>query len=120
VSATPSGLPIVDVSINVEDTVRYYTRTVSSARAAIAVGLLMCIGCASHLAKVVKEDFEGPGYRGGPEEGRGSLRVVTFNIKFAKSIAGAIHLFATRTELRNADIVMLQEMDHRGDSGAHQ
>jgi endonuclease/exonuclease/phosphatase family metal-dependent hydrolase len=40
-----------------------------------------------------------------------SLRLVTFNIKFAQRIDEAITVLKTDHALRNADIVLLQEMD---------
>ena len=44
----------------------------------------------------------------------GNLRVVTFNIKFAKNIDGAIRMFRTVPNMMDADIVLLQEMDESG------
>jgi endonuclease/exonuclease/phosphatase family metal-dependent hydrolase len=43
-----------------------------------------------------------------------SLRVVSFNIKFAIDMDGAIKLFRSNPALRPADIVLLQEMDVPG------
>jgi endonuclease/exonuclease/phosphatase family metal-dependent hydrolase len=40
-----------------------------------------------------------------------SLRVVTFNVKYAEQTGRAIELLQTAPELRDADIVMLQEMN---------
>ena len=40
-----------------------------------------------------------------------SLQVVSFNIKFAVEIPGAIRLFRDDPAMRNADLVLLQEMD---------
>lgn len=45
----------------------------------------------------------------GPE-----LRVVSFNIKYAQGVEGAIHHLAHRPELRQPDVLLLQEMDHEG------
>lgn len=43
-----------------------------------------------------------------------SIRVVTFNVKFARHIDQAITLLRSTAALQNADIVMLQEMDEAG------
>ena len=43
-----------------------------------------------------------------------SLRLVTFNIKFAQRIDEAVVALTTERVLRNADIVLLQEMDASG------
>jgi endonuclease/exonuclease/phosphatase family metal-dependent hydrolase len=42
------------------------------------------------------------------------MRVVTFNIQFAKHIDEAIRLLETAPELRDADVIALQEMDALG------
>src|SRR6185436_18131400 len=63
---------------------------------------------------------EGPRYAGGPSpmsaappRGDGSLRVVTFNVEYAKRIPEAIA--ALRADgLRGADVIALQEMDAPG------
>ena len=44
----------------------------------------------------------------------GELRVVSFNVKFAKQIARAIQVLRTDDSLRSPDIVLLQEMDEAG------
>ncbi|MGH7724268.1 MAG: endonuclease/exonuclease/phosphatase family protein [Candidatus Eiseniibacteriota bacterium] len=59
----------------------------------------------------------GPRYAGccvAPPGAIDTLRVVTFNIKFAQEIDRAIRLFRDTPELRSPDIVFLQEMDERG------
>ena len=43
-----------------------------------------------------------------------SLRVVTFNIKFAKEIDKAIEVLRDTPELRSTDFIALQEMDDKG------
>lgn len=43
-----------------------------------------------------------------------TLRVVSFNVEFARQIDGAIALLTSETGLRGADIVLLQEMDASG------
>ena len=43
-----------------------------------------------------------------------TLRVVTYNVQWAKHIDRAIHVLQNREPLTNADIVLLQEMDPEG------
>ena len=45
-----------------------------------------------------------------------SIRVVTFNVKFARHIDQAITLLRSTAALQNADIITLQEMDEAGTS----
>ena len=42
------------------------------------------------------------------------IRIVSFNIAFARNIDGAIQLLSSDTALRRADVVLLQEMDAEG------
>ena len=42
------------------------------------------------------------------------IRVVSFNVAFARRITEAVELLKSDTELRRADIVLLQEMDPEG------
>ena len=46
--------------------------------------------------------------------GADTLRIVSFNIKFAVQIDSAIQLLRSDTALRSADVVLLQEMDEAG------
>jgi len=61
-------------------------------------------------------DPAGPRFAGccATEPGRSELRVVTFNIQYSVEIDGAIRLFKSTPELRDADFVLLQEMDEDG------
>jgi endonuclease/exonuclease/phosphatase family metal-dependent hydrolase len=43
-----------------------------------------------------------------------TLRIVSFNVKFAQQIDSAIRILRTDTALRAADVVLLQEMDEAG------
>jgi endonuclease/exonuclease/phosphatase family metal-dependent hydrolase len=68
---------------------------------------------------------EGPRFAGGsasaaaPPDGDGALRVVTFNVAYAKQIPAAIA--ALRAEpLRGADVIALQEMDAPGSAAIAQ
>src|SRR5205085_3521954 len=58
-------------------------------------------------------DVAGPRYAGGmPSRGpAGSLKLVTFNIKFALQPARAVELLRASPELRDPDVLLLQEMD---------
>lgn len=44
----------------------------------------------------------------------GTVRVVSWNIKFAQEIGHAVHTLGTVGELAGADILLLQEMDEHG------
>ena len=58
----------------------------------------------------------GPRYAGRYSRAAGgkALRMVTFNLKFAREVDRAIDLFRADPELRQADVVALQEMDAPG------
>lgn len=67
-------------------------------------------------------DLSGPRYAGGlvseetvdgfvSEQATGGLRLVTFNIKYARQIDRAIDLLRADGPLRQADVIALQEMD---------
>src|SRR5262245_110773 len=61
-------------------------------------------------------DRHGPRYTGSfvkaqPEPG---LKVVSFNIRYAREIDRAIDLLRTNASLRDADVIALQEMDRTG------
>jgi endonuclease/exonuclease/phosphatase family metal-dependent hydrolase len=63
-------------------------------------------------------DPQGPRYSGGMASGRGqpaeTLRLVSFNLEYADSVDAAIRLLTSHPDLRDADLVFLQEMDHPG------
>ena len=63
-------------------------------------------------------DPMGPVYTGryGPENtaAKETITVVSYNIKFAEKITEAIDDLSGMSELRDADILLLQEMDHEG------
>ena len=54
----------------------------------------------------------------GPTSGLGvpadALRVVSFNIRYSQNVAGAIEVLRAHQELRQPDVLLLQEMDLRG------
>ncbi len=49
-----------------------------------------------------------------PTEDASRLRVVTFNVKFARDVDGAIATLREQPALREADVILLQEMDASG------
>jgi endonuclease/exonuclease/phosphatase family metal-dependent hydrolase len=59
-------------------------------------------------------DTARPAAAAGANPGATVLRVVTFNIQFARNIDAAIRLLATEADLRGADLIALQEMDEEG------
>jgi endonuclease/exonuclease/phosphatase family metal-dependent hydrolase len=76
--------------------------------------VLLTAGCA---AAINYPDRSGPRYAGtfGTRvEDDDALRVVTFNIKYAREAAAAAHLLSTHPNLAGADAVALQEMDEAG------
>lgn len=80
-----------------------------------AFALCLIQGCANVTNFT---DPKGPGllvsYAPPRTQAPDSLRVVTFNIKFAREIDKAIEVLQTTPELRNADVIALQEMDNEG------
>jgi endonuclease/exonuclease/phosphatase family metal-dependent hydrolase len=64
-------------------------------------------------------DETGPRYAGGPPVSTAavpdtiSLKVVSFNVEFAHQIDSAITLLATDSVLRNASVILLQEMNEK-------
>jgi endonuclease/exonuclease/phosphatase family metal-dependent hydrolase len=63
-------------------------------------------------------DPAGPVYTGGyansPSEFSDTIKVVSYNIKLGQKLEQAIEEFSQLDELRNADIILLQEMDTEG------
>src|SRR5258707_14905928 len=91
--------------------------SVKSGAACVLLAAVSLAGCASVHNYL---EPEGPRYAGGPNpmsaappRADGSLRVVSFNIEYAKRIPEAIA--ALRADgLRGADVIALQEMDAPG------
>jgi endonuclease/exonuclease/phosphatase family metal-dependent hydrolase len=82
------------------------------------VALVLAIGCRTGYAY---QGASGPRYAGvHPGAATEScahpcaLRIVSFNIQFARDIDGAIALLASDSALRSADVILLQEMDAEG------
>lgn len=83
------------------------------------LAVLSAIAAAVYRAGHNYHDPLGPRHAGGPEgdaHGRhlaasGPLRIVSFNIEYAIAVDGAIGLLTTHDGLKEADVVLLQEMD---------
>ena len=80
-----------------------------------ALALCLIAGCANVTNFT---DPKGPGllvsYAPARSQAPDSFRVVTFNIKFAREIDKAIEVLQQTPELRNADVIAVQEMDNEG------
>jgi endonuclease/exonuclease/phosphatase family metal-dependent hydrolase len=75
--------------------------------------LLLCSSCARPVNFL---DPEGPRFEGRyapppPDSAPVEIRVVTFNLKYARRVERAIELLRDGDSLRGADIIALQEMD---------
>ena len=79
---------------------------------AMALGLIACSNTPNYL------DNDMPRYSGSysvsPPVDDGVLKIVSWNIKYARDIDGAIETFDSSPELQQADVVLLQEMDNEG------
>jgi endonuclease/exonuclease/phosphatase family metal-dependent hydrolase len=91
-----------------------------AARAFVVVAALVPAACMTTHNYL---DPAGPKYEGGfasermPEAAQvpgSSLLVVTFNIEYGRDIDGAVALLRSRAELRDPDILLLQEMSPAG------
>jgi endonuclease/exonuclease/phosphatase (EEP) superfamily protein YafD len=97
--------------------VRHHISSTGARGAAAALAAAVALGCAPmpNLLHPSSPRFEGHYATPGPRV-RGPaapLRVVSFNIRFAEEIDRAIAVLESDS-LRDADVVMLQEMDDRG------
>ncbi len=81
----------------------------------LGVGSALVVAC--HPA-VNYLDPEGPKFSGNFAPGNAvfsdTVKIVTFNIEFAEKIDQAILELSTVEELKNADVILLQEMDEQG------
>lgn len=91
----------------------------TAARLCVAlVALILAVGCRTGYDY---QSASGPRYAG-VHAGAGvescaqpcALRIVSFNIQFARDIDGAITLLGSDSALRSADVILLQEMDAEG------
>jgi endonuclease/exonuclease/phosphatase family metal-dependent hydrolase len=83
-----------------------------------AVALLIVVGCRTGIDY---PSATGPRHAGAPPHAAMSsraqpdtLRIVSFNIEFARRIDAAIALLTSEPALRHADVILLQEMDAAG------
>ena len=88
------------------------------ARHAIAAVLMLAAAAACRTGRNYPSP-DGPRYAGDPlarvDAGRGdTLRIVSFNIEYARQVDSAAVLLAKDAALRDADIILLQEMDAPG------
>lgn len=86
--------------------------------ALVALLLLLVAGCRTGRDY---PEATGPRYAGGPTTASAdtvappdTLRIVSFNVEYARDIDGAIALFGAEPALRAAHVVLLQEMDASG------
>src|SRR5688500_193748 len=83
----------------------------SRAAAVVSFLALACAACATGTSYA---DPSGPRYAGGIAPApppRDTLTLVTFNVAFADSVDAAIRLLTSHPDLRDAELVFLQEMD---------
>jgi endonuclease/exonuclease/phosphatase family metal-dependent hydrolase len=87
-------------------------------RLAFLLAALAAAGCAKARNY---DDPAGPIYQGGGGEpapvaagGLSTIRVVTFNVKFARHVDRAVELLRRSGPLRHPDVLVLQEMDEPG------
>jgi endonuclease/exonuclease/phosphatase family metal-dependent hydrolase len=85
-------------------------------RLATALPLLLVLAGAACAPIRNYTDHAGPRYAGGTPRPSSphTLRLVTFNIRFAREIRGAIELLRANPQLKDADVIALQEMDSAG------
>ena len=81
-----------------------------------AAAVALCVALASCGVGRNYLDVEGPRYSGQPADSASvsvpdTLRIVSFNIEFAMDVDSAIAVLTNERELRDAHIVLLQEMD---------
>lgn len=83
--------------------------------AALLSATALCVACRAPLNYLAPD---GPRYAGPPAapppDTSGPLRLVTFNLRFARQLDSAIALLESEPSLREADLILLQEMDARG------
>jgi endonuclease/exonuclease/phosphatase family metal-dependent hydrolase len=82
----------------------------------LLTGAVFCVACHTPLNYL---GTPGPRYVGEPAArpaagAAGPLRIVTFNVKYARRVDSAIVVLESEPSLRDADLIMLQEMDAPG------
>jgi endonuclease/exonuclease/phosphatase family metal-dependent hydrolase len=89
----------------------------SQRRFLVLAGTLLLLACQTQKNYVATE---GPRHHGAPPphfaeaEGRDTLKVVSFNVEFARQVERALAVLAEDSDIRDADIILLQEMDAPG------
>lgn len=79
----------------------------------VLLTIVLC-GCGTVQSYLDPEEPSYVGTHGIAPAGGAPLRVVTFNIKHGVRIPGAIEAFRSHSELKKADVLLLQEMDGPG------
>jgi endonuclease/exonuclease/phosphatase family metal-dependent hydrolase len=79
----------------------------------VACFLLTSCGPASNYLDALEPQFVG-NYSDYSSEFSGTIKAVSYNISFADNIDRAIHELGEFEELKDADIILLQEMDETG------
>jgi endonuclease/exonuclease/phosphatase family metal-dependent hydrolase len=79
----------------------------------VACFLLTSCGPASNYLDALEPQFVGS-YSNHPSDFSGTIKVVSYNISFANNIDRAIYELSEFEELKDADIILLQEMDETG------
>lgn len=82
----------------------------------LVTGAVFCVACHTPLNYLGPQ---APRYAGEPAAmpaagAAGPLRIVTFNVKYARRVDSAIVVLESEPSLRGADLIMLQEMDALG------
>ena len=84
----------------------------------VLVWITACLGLRSYDLSGGATHAIGPGFVGqlapGPPEFDGRVKVVSYNIRFGQEIDLAVRELVELEELREADIILLQEMDETG------
>jgi endonuclease/exonuclease/phosphatase family metal-dependent hydrolase len=79
----------------------------------VACFLLTSCGPASNYLDTLEPQFAG-NYADHPSDFSGTIKVVSYNVSFANNIDRAIYELGEVEELKDADIILLQEMDETG------
>lgn len=71
-------------------------------------------GCAHNYTSDVAPRYGGSGRQPFPHAASDTLRIMSFNLQFGRNVPEALDLIRKEPRLRDADVVLLQEMDARG------
>jgi endonuclease/exonuclease/phosphatase family metal-dependent hydrolase len=81
------------------------------------LGLLLCAACRTGIVYVgddVRVYYGGPDAAPAEQAHVDTVRIITFNIKYAVQTQRALELLQSNDDLRMADVLLLQEMDEEG------